>query len=317
MNGAPPVSICVPTYNSEDSIIETLRSALDQSYADFELLVVDDGSSDATVELARGLADERVRVVANPENLGQARNTDRCIALARGRLVKFLHSDDLLLPDCLARMVPIFEAHPEVGLVFGRRRVEGGSDRWRQRYGELHLGFRDLREVNSGSRLLGQWIDAGIPSNWIGEPSSVMVRRACFERLGGFNVRMAQDVDIDMWLRVLAFYDAGFVDAPVSVYRVRDDSVSALNMAGGHAWLDRLWMLEGLRTEPELWDRHPSLQQFRRDRQMAVMKVAARSVSRPAHGLSRLRDLSAYFAHVARSRVGRQPSIHRPIAPGA
>jgi glycosyltransferase involved in cell wall biosynthesis len=313
--GAPMVSICVPTYNSEDSIAETLRSALEQTYADFEVLVVDDGSSDGTVEVARQTGDERVRVIANANNVGQARNTDRCLELARGRLVKFLHSDDLLLPDCLERMVPIFEAHPDVGLVFGRRRVEGGSERWRELYSELHLGFDDLQEVSPGSDLLLQWIDAGLPGNWIGEPSSVMVRRACFERVGGFNARMVQDVDMDVWIRVLAFYDAGFVDAPVSVYRRRADSVSLVNWTGGHAWLDRLWLLEGLRDHEEVWRRYPALREMRRERQTTVFKLTARSLGSASHRRARLTGLASYLAYLAGSAAGRAPALHGPIGP--
>ncbi len=254
--GAPTVSICVPTFNSEATIVETLRSALAQTYADFELLVVDDGSSDATVELARRARDDRLRVVACTTNLGQAGNTNRCLGLARGRLVKFLHSDDLLLPECLERMVPLFERHAALGLAFAPRRLEGASDEWRALYGETHAGFDDLREVNAGDRLLGQWVRAGLPHNWVGEPTSVMMRRACFERIGGLNPHLRQDVDMELWLRTLAFFDVGFVDAPLSVYRREGgDSVTATNLSGGRAWLDRLWMLEGLRAHDEIWRR--------------------------------------------------------------
>jgi hypothetical protein len=144
-----------------------------------------------------------------------------------------------------------------------------------------------------------------------------MVRRACFERVGGFNVRMVQDVDMDMWLRVLAFYDAGFVDAPVSVYRRRANSVSLVNWTGGHAWLDCLWLLEGLRAHEEIWRRYPGLGELRRDRQAAVFKVAARSVAQGPRRRARLTGLAPYLAYLAGAAAGHAPALHHPIGPAS
>src|SRR5689334_17219435 len=110
----PRVTICLPVYNCEESIDACLASALTQSYDDFDCLVVDNASTDSTFERVEAHTDPRVRAVRNPENIGPNPNHNRCIELADGDLIQFLHSDDLLLPDCLSRLAPAFD-HPRVG----------------------------------------------------------------------------------------------------------------------------------------------------------------------------------------------------------
>ncbi len=96
----PLVSICIPTFNGARWIRECLTSALAQSYQPIEILVVDDGSTDGTVELVQSLKDERTRVIVNEQNQGMVHCWNKCIELARGEFVKFLFQDDVLYPDC-------------------------------------------------------------------------------------------------------------------------------------------------------------------------------------------------------------------------
>src|SRR5262245_20836545 len=105
----PQVSICIPTFNGAAWIGESVRSALEQRHDSFEVLVVDDHSTDATVEIARAVGDGRLRIHVNERRLGMVENWNECIRQARGDLIKFLFQDDMLRPDCLARMVALFE----------------------------------------------------------------------------------------------------------------------------------------------------------------------------------------------------------------
>jgi glycosyltransferase involved in cell wall biosynthesis len=101
---APTVSVLMTAYNRERYIASSIDSVLAQTFDDFELVIVDDGSSDGTVEIARRFArqDRRVRVEVNDRNLGDYPNRNRAAALARGTLLKYHDSDDLLYPHCLA-----------------------------------------------------------------------------------------------------------------------------------------------------------------------------------------------------------------------
>jgi glycosyltransferase involved in cell wall biosynthesis len=115
---APPVfSICIPSYNSAAIIGETLDSVFAQTFGDFEVVIVDDASTDGTDAFVRSLGDERVRLERNPVNLGYAANIARCTALARGTYVYLLGNDDLLSPVALERTLAAFESDPDVALV--------------------------------------------------------------------------------------------------------------------------------------------------------------------------------------------------------
>lgn len=297
----PRVSVCIPAYRAAWSIGKALESVFAQSLEDFELVVVDDCSPDETSSVIAGYADPRIRAYRNPLNLGQAGTTNRCIELARAPLVKFLHADDALEPDCLSSMATVFDEAPSVGLVFARRHIEledpDAPDlvEWERVYGDLHHPFGALGRINDGRSLFDRFIRAGIPGNWVGEPSSVMMRRSCFGRIGLFSERLQQILDTDMWLRAMFFYDVGFVDARLSRYFVGRNSVTGANVRGGGAWLDHLWLLEGLMSLPEIRRAYPELVVRRRLEQRRAGRALIGTLRRsPASILPRLRSLAPY-----------------------
>ena len=146
----PTVSVCIPVYNSEDTIARSISSVLEQSYQDFECVVVDNDSSDSTVKRVRAFKDDRIRIVRNPTNIGMVGNHNECLRQARGELLQFVHGDDWLLPNCLARMVRTFD-NPAVGFAFAPRHVETVNEEWKTRYGQLHSVLEPLAPVNDGS----------------------------------------------------------------------------------------------------------------------------------------------------------------------
>jgi glycosyltransferase involved in cell wall biosynthesis len=311
------VSICIPTYNGERWIGQSLNSALAQTYERIEVLVADNASTDRTLAVVRERADERVRIVPNPFNKGAVANHNHCVELARGKLIKFLHQDDRLYPDCVERMAAVFEEQRAVGLVFSRRDidVEDPSDpeaaRWKAEHSDLHTGFSGLQRVNRGRELLHQYLPVlrGPDfANWIGEPSAVMARRACFERLGLFNPRIRQSWDLDMWLRIMSAYDVGFVDAPLAVFTHHAESLTAENKRGKQNWLDLVWLHEGLLSAPGLGDQAATVKRFRRLELARVLRRAAVRVARREGDLAHLgaylryrrRRLSASGAHTTR-----------------
>ena len=120
----PLVSILIPVYNRKEYIGECIQSALDQTFTDFEIIVVDNASSDGTWEICQNFAlkDQRVRVFRNDTNIGPVRNWLRCVQEANGALSKILFSDDSLEPNCLTEMVPKLN-DSDVGLVYCAARI--------------------------------------------------------------------------------------------------------------------------------------------------------------------------------------------------
>jgi glycosyltransferase involved in cell wall biosynthesis len=313
----PLVSICIPSYNGASWIGEAIDSALAQTYSDFELLVVDNGSTDGTREVVSARADERIRLSRHELTVSAVANHNRCVRLARGELIKFLHDDDLLYPDCLEQMVALFAAHPRVGLVFAPRDVliQDPSDpaavEWERTYRALHKGFQRLETVNRGADLLDEYLPVlrgPIFYNWIGEPSGVMVRRACFEDVGLFNVRMVQSLDIEMWVRIMAGFDVGFVDTPLTAHRYHQVSLSADTARRASDWLDLLWLHEGLLCSKHL-SRHQraTIEGFRR-RELA--RVCKRQAARLARRDRDSGSLAGYLAYRVARLAGRAPPIH-------
>jgi glycosyltransferase involved in cell wall biosynthesis len=243
------ISVCIPTRNGGRWLREAIDSALAQTHADFELLIVDDASSDDTVAIARSYADPRIRFESNRVALGLPGNWNRCVELARGAYVKFLFQDDTLEPTCLAEMVAILAAEPRVGLVFSRRRIVLENPRdwaarwWKARCGDrIHNAIRPLSAVNDGRVLLRRCLLHGLSSNRIGEPTAVMVRKSCLDEIGLFDPRLRQIVDWEMWLRLMAHADVGFVDAPLVTFRVHAASATADNKRSSRARYDGIWL---------------------------------------------------------------------------
>jgi glycosyltransferase involved in cell wall biosynthesis len=254
MNMTPRVTICVPVYNCEQFIDHCIASALDQSYSDFECLVIDNVSTDSTLDRVMALDDPRIRVLRNTENIGAIANENRCIREAKGDLIQFLHGDDRLLPDCLSRLVPTFD-DPSVGLAFARRRIESRDPRWATLIGTLHTPLEPLGRVNDGKNIVRRYVDGGAKGNWIGEPTSVMLRRSILTEVGGFDTRPRSYCDMELWLRVLARSNAAWVDSELSVRTQHSENLSALLETTDEAWLDRGWILNTLARNPDL-DRH-------------------------------------------------------------
>jgi GT2 family glycosyltransferase len=257
VSGAPTVSVCISAYNAQDTILETLESVWCQTFAYFEVVVVDDCSTDGTAEILASQRDPRLRVFRNPRNLGAPSSSNRALRAARGRLIKFLDHDDTLREDCLARMVVLADSDPGVGMVFCRRNVwlvdaSEHTRRWKEKYDDVSAQFGTLRAVNDGRELFASWVSGGLQENWIGEPAVVMLRREILERSGGFNPHVRQQFDSDLWARVMPLCAVGFIPDALATYRKGKSTLSTYNHSRSLDWLDRMWILEGLDCLPEV-----------------------------------------------------------------
>jgi len=191
---------------------EAVESVRAQTFADWELLVIDDGSSDHTPAAVRPfLADRRVRYFRS-DTLGQPRAKNLGIALARGPLVSFLDADDAWLPTKLEKQLAVFDAKPQVGVVYCKRSLMD----------ETGVAIRERSE-----RKLPRELDLGqmFTQNCVCF-SSVVVKRAVFSHIGRFDPFWDLSIDYDLWLRVAKAYQFDFVDEELVRYRTGHGNLS-------------------------------------------------------------------------------------------
>src|SRR5687767_2945236 len=122
---SPKLSICIPVFNGADFIKEALDSVLDQEFKDFELIVVDNQSTDETLSIIRSYKDPRIKLFINDTNIGMVPNWNRSMEVASGTYIKILPADDFIYPGCLQKQVDILDNDKEkrISLVCGRRNI--------------------------------------------------------------------------------------------------------------------------------------------------------------------------------------------------
>ncbi|MGD1019103.1 MAG: glycosyltransferase [Verrucomicrobiia bacterium] len=211
----PFVSICVPTYNRAQFIEETLESALAQTYPNFEVVVVDDGSTDNTVAVMARIRDPRVRFIVKEHSGGPA-TRNRCIAEARGEFLLWLDSDDALLPNTLEVYAAAMRQHPDVDVFYGNLleadehlAVQG---RWDYRD---YYGWRD-------TLLSDTIIENRIPNG------AALVRKSCYDKVGGYNPAFRRAHDYEFWTRLVPVATMKSVHADTFIYRRHEESLSRL-----------------------------------------------------------------------------------------
>ena len=280
--GTPLVSICIPTYNREASVMRAVASALGQTYEPIEVVVVDDASTDDTCAKLRALDDVRLRIHRNARRLGQIANRNRAIKLCQGELVKFLDSDDTLELDCVELMATALRERHTVGLAFCRRRLVTDAEpspavkRWVAEYGDLQAPIVPLGPLIDGPELLSRWIADGLARNWIGEPTAVMARRGAILACGGFDPRTRLRCDLGLWARIMAHHDVTFIDRELVNYQVGigGESETSASLRGNGSWLDRLWVLEALSAVEMVDESVPELRAARAGARREAWRIA-------------------------------------------
>lgn len=219
---APTVSICIPTYRGAAHIAAAIESVLAQSYTNFELIVIDDNSTDDTAAIAQSYLDPRVRFLQNPRNLGPQENWNRCLSEARGKYFKLLPQDDLLAPDCLAKQVAILDQDDAqcIALVYCARTIVDARDR-----PLMVRGYSGGRTGVIGSQnLIRHCLRRG--TNLIGEPGSVLFRRQLANVVGSFDASIPYVLDLDYWFRLLLKGDSYYLPEALASFRVSRGSWS-------------------------------------------------------------------------------------------
>ncbi len=200
LTGKSLVSVVIPTYNRAWAVHAAIDSVLAQDYPAFEIIVVDDGSTDKTEALLEGYQDRIVRIRQANRGVAAARN--RGIAAAQGPLIAFLDSDDYWLPQKLSAQAAFFHSHPKALIC-------QTQEYW----------IRNGRRVNPRRRHKKLQGDIFIPSLalCLVSPSAVMLRKELLDEVGGFDQALPACEDYDLWLRVSCRYPVYLIDRPLIV----------------------------------------------------------------------------------------------------
>jgi glycosyltransferase involved in cell wall biosynthesis len=215
----PQVSVIIPTFNRARYLAEAVDSVLAQPFRDYELIVVDDGSTDETPQLLTGYG-HAIRVLRQ-DNQGVSAARNAGLVVARGELIAFLDSDDLWLPGKLYRQVEFFSLHPDA-LICQTEEI------WVKNGHRVNPGRRHRKR---GGMIFEPSLELCLVS-----PSAVMMRRELFDRVGNFDESLPACEDYDLWLRVSSRFPVELIETPLIIKR------------GGHAdQLSRGWGLDRFR----------------------------------------------------------------------
>jgi len=245
----PRVSVIVPAHNAEQTIVETICSVQAQTFSDFELIVIDDGSTDRTRERLEAAGDSRLRILSY-ENAGACSARNRGIARATGEYLAFLDADDRWTPDKLQHQVAALQARAAAGVAYSWTRFvdQNGRDLYEQR--PLFFEGDVYREL--------------LVANFTCSGSNVLVRRQAIEATGGFDVSLKVSQDWEFCVRLAARWPFVVVPRHQILYR---------QWPGSWTWsisaAQDLWEEDGIRTIERVFESVPADLQPLKKRRLA------------------------------------------------
>lgn len=223
------VSVIIPTYNRARFIKRAVNSALWQSFQDFEIIVVDDGSTDNTIELLGQYRDHRLRILRHETNRGASAALNTGITNSSGSLISILDSDDEWLPEKLERQVEVMDAcDAMVGIVY--------CDMWKYR-GDQCEYYHAPHFTAADGIIYDKALDGGLHN--IGNPL-VLIRRECFDKVGLFDESLRRHIDLDMAIRISKYFYLHHMAEPLTNYHVTAGSITAGGEAAAISSVERM-----------------------------------------------------------------------------
>jgi glycosyltransferase involved in cell wall biosynthesis len=210
----PAVSVIMPTYNRAKLLGRAIQSILDQTYQDFELIIVDDGSTDDTESLVKSFNSEKIRYIRHRKNRGASAGRNTGIRSAQGEYVALQDSDDEWMPEKLEKQMRAFAtAPPEVGVV----------------YTGFYIIVNNKKKYMPSASITpkdGNIFSSIIKGEYLVSPQTIVVKRECFERAGMFDERFPAMEDWELSLRLSRHYHFKYINEPLVLYYVQPDSIS-------------------------------------------------------------------------------------------
>ena len=219
----PELSVLLPVYNGASYLREAIESILGQTYTDFELIIIDDGSTDDSLTILEEFVDSRIRVFSQT-NRGLAASLNRAIGLAQGRYVARQDQDDLSLPQRLEKQIHFLDEHPPAGMVGTWARILAGS----AETGRVHRHPSDNATLKFALMFDNPFVH-----------SSMMIRKSVFDSVGVYTTDPSRQPpeDYELWSRVARVYDVANIPEVLHIYREVPKSMSR---DGANPFLDRL-----------------------------------------------------------------------------
>jgi len=208
------VSVIIPTYNRAHLVSRAIQSVLNQTYQDFEIIVVNDDSTDNTEETVKSFDDKRIRYVQHKKNRGGAATRNTGIKAARGEYIAFQDSDDEWLSEKLERQMEVFKnASPEIGVIYtGLWRIKGDK--------KIYIPSSKITKKE------GNIYKALLERNFVALPT-VIAKKSCFRKTGMFDEQLASRHDWELWIRISKYYCFKYIDEPLVISYFTPDSISA------------------------------------------------------------------------------------------
>ena len=247
----PKVSICIPVFNAEPFIRQAIHSVLNQTYQNYELVVIDNNSTDNTLSIVSTFVDSRIRVVRNIINIGMGRNWNKALDEAKGDFIKILPADDFLYPECIERQVAeMLRGRGNIAFVCCARRVvnEKGKSlmlrQWRNAQGRISKKDAIRHTVRAGK-------------NPFGEPGAVLINKDAALSAGTFDDSIIYVIDLDFWLRLLKYGDLVYLREPLAAFRVSKGSASVGLISFQYKnvihFIDKVYKAEPWLSQRDIW----------------------------------------------------------------
>ncbi|TAL63582.1 MAG: glycosyltransferase [Legionella sp.] len=220
----PLVCICIPTYNAQSTIKETLASIVSQTYKNIIIKIVDNCSTDETLDIARTFNDPRIELYENEVNIGGEGNFNRCIQLACGDYTAIYHADDVYDPEIIQRQVEFFKINPNVGAVLTEAQLIDEHSK-KIKYSKLPESFKTKNNIYNFSQLFKGILKY---SNFLFCPSAMVKTDVYKNDIKTFRGELFKtSADLDVWLRIAQDYTIGIIPLPLINYRISSNQWSS------------------------------------------------------------------------------------------
>ena len=205
------ISVIIPVFNGEKTIQETIDSILNQTFQNIELIIINDGSTDSTVQIINNISDSRIKLFSYA-NGGLSTSRNRGISLAQGEYISFIDADDLWTPDKLESQWQALQENPQADVAYS----------WTDYIDESSNFLKSGRRIKAN----GDAFSKLLLFNFLENGSNPLIRQKALEKVGDFDRSICTAGDKDMWLRLAANYNFVCVEKPQILYRISTNSMS-------------------------------------------------------------------------------------------